>query len=205
MTWQTLTAYMIVVTVACLTPGPVVLLVLSQAMAQGAGRTLWAIFGIVAANTLYFGLSTIGIGAILFTFHDLFFVLRWAGTTYLVWLGLKDVFGKPRNFMLTDARDVPSGAQMFSKGFILQVSNPASWLFFTAVLPPFVDAKTAILPQIAVLTAVGNAIEFLVASCYALAAARLSRLVTRPSVALLITRISGLLLIAAALTIALSQ
>ena len=79
MTWQVWTAFAVLEFVLCITPGPAVLLVLSQALAHGAGKTVWTIFGILSANTVYFVVSATGLGAILAASYDLFFAIKWAG------------------------------------------------------------------------------------------------------------------------------
>src|SRR6185437_4363840 len=51
MTWQVWSAFALIETVLCLTPGPAVLLVLSQALTRGTARTIWSILGLLSANT----------------------------------------------------------------------------------------------------------------------------------------------------------
>src|SRR5664279_3041690 len=72
MTWQVWSAFFVIETVLCITPGPAVLFVLSQALTRGVGKTVWSIGGILASNTAYFILSATGVGAILLASYDLF-------------------------------------------------------------------------------------------------------------------------------------
>ena len=76
MTWQVWSAFFVIETAMCLTPGPAVLLVLSQALTRGAPKAVWSIAGILAANTVYFILSATGVGAILLASYDLFFAIK---------------------------------------------------------------------------------------------------------------------------------
>src|ERR1700742_5099128 len=121
MTWQIWSAFVLVETALCLTPGPAVLLVLSQALTRGAPKAVWSIAGILAANTVYFVLSATGVGAILMASYDLFFAIKWIGAGYLVWLGIGAFLGRSPALSIraADARPVPGG-RLLLNGFILQ-------------------------------------------------------------------------------------
>src|SRR5215831_19116604 len=89
-------------TVLCLTPGPAVLLVVSQAISRGAWAGLAATLGILTANTVYFALSATGVGAILLGSSGAFAIVKWLGAIYLVWMGAR--------MILTRSPDVTSSA-----------------------------------------------------------------------------------------------
>src|SRR5258706_14713473 len=77
----------------CLTPGPAVLFVLSHGLTRGGRASLWANAGILAANTFYFTLSALGLGAVLLASHKAFTLLKYAGAAYLVYLGVRTISG----------------------------------------------------------------------------------------------------------------
>src|SRR5438128_9090504 len=94
MTWQIWLFFVATEAVLSITPGPAVLYVLSQAIRQGPGKSVWASWGILSANALYFALSATSLGAVLVASYKLFFLIKWAGAAYLVYLGLASFFGK---------------------------------------------------------------------------------------------------------------
>jgi threonine/homoserine/homoserine lactone efflux protein len=203
MTWQIWSAFVVIETALCLTPGPAVLLVLSQALTRGTAKTIWSIVGILAANTTYFILSATGIGAILLASYDLFFAIKWLGAAYLVWLGISAFLGKSKTLSVREgaAASAP-GRRLFLNGFILQMSNPKALLFFTALLPQFIDPRSAVVPQVAILAITSVVIEFVVQLFYAVLAGRAAVLASQPRYARIADRVSGSLLIGAGIGMA---
>jgi threonine/homoserine/homoserine lactone efflux protein len=203
MTWQVWSAFVLIETVLCLTPGPAVLLVLSQALTRGTAKTLWSIVGILTANTAYFVLSATGIGAILLASYDLFFAIKWLGAAYLVWLGVSAFIGSSKTLSVRRSVGAPTpGRRLFFNGFVLQMSNPKALLFFTALLPQFIDPRWTIVPQVAILAVTSVVIEFVVQLFYAVLAGRAAMLVSQPRYARIADRLSGSLLIGAGIGMA---
>ncbi|HWD29723.1 MAG TPA: LysE family translocator [Rhizomicrobium sp.] len=203
MTWQIWSAFVLIETALCLTPGPAVLLVLSQALTRGAARAVWSILGILAANTVYFVLSATGIGAILMASYDLFFAIKWIGAAYLVWLGVGAFLGHSKALAIRAGSATPvSGARLFLNGFVLQMSNPKALVFFSALLPQFINPHAALWPQVAILAVTSIVIEFLVQAIYATLAGRAAHLAAEPRFARITDRVAGTLLIGAGIGMA---
>jgi threonine/homoserine/homoserine lactone efflux protein len=203
MTWQVWTFFAVTETALCFLPGPAVLFVLSQALNRGARLTIWSILGIIAANTVYFALSATGIGAILVASYDVFFAVKWIGAAYLIWLGVTAFFGKSQILSVAPAAaSRPPIGRMFVNGFVLQMSNPKALLFFTALLPQFINPHAAVWPQVLILALTSVVIEFFVQLLYAIAAGRASHLAARPAFAKITNRVAGSLMIAAGLGLA---
>jgi len=198
MTWQIWSAFVVIETALCLTPGPAVLLVLSQALTRGSLRAIWSITGILAANTAYFILSATGVGAILLASYNLFFAIKWFGAAYLVWLGVSAFVGKSKTLSVRagDASPV-HGSRLFLNGFILQMSNPKALVFFTALLPQFINPHAAIVPQVVILAVTSVFIEFFVQLFYAVLAGRAAHLAAQPRFARITERVAGTFLIGA--------
>ena len=203
MTWQIWSAFFLVETALCLTPGPAVLLVLSQALTRGTLRTIWSIFGILGANTLYFMLSATGVGAILLASYDLFFAIKWIGAAYLVWLGVSAFLGRSKALAVRPADAKPvADSRLFLNGFVLQMSNPKALVFFTALVPQFINPHAQIVPQVAILAVTSVVIEFVVQLSYAALAGRAAHLAAEPRFARITERVAGSLLIGAGLGLA---
>lgn len=203
MNWQLAAFFAVTELVLCLTPGPAVLTILSQALRHGPVRALWSILGIIAGNTLYFILSATSLGALLLASYQLFFAIKWVGAAYLLWLGMRTFFDRTSNLAVDTAPTARGGAAgLFGHAFVVQVANPKALLFFTALLPQFVDPGLAVAPQMAVLALIGVAIEFGVLLFYASLAAQATRLALRPRFARLTNRVAGTFLIGAGIGLA---
>jgi homoserine/homoserine lactone efflux protein len=197
-TWQVWSAFFVIETALCLTPGPAVLFVLSQALTRGTLKTLWAIGGIIAANTFYFVVSATGVGAILLASYNLFFAIKWLGAGYLVWLGVNAFLGKSKALSIRRGDATPvRRSRLVVNGFALQMSNPKALVFFTALVPQFINPHAAIIPQVAILAATTTFIEFSGQAFYASIAGRVTHLAAQPRFARITDRVAGTLLIGA--------
>ena len=191
-------------TTACLSPGPAVLLVMSQGLSRGVLASTWSSCGILAANALYFAVSATGIAAVLVGSKSLFNLITWVGAAYTVWLGIR-TFASSAAAVSASAGGSASSARMFTNGFVLQISRPGLLLFFVAVLPQFILPGSSVARQVLILAVTSIAIEFIVLSLYGFLAAQLGKLAIGARFVALANRVSGLMLILAAVALARSR
>ncbi|SEW12205.1 Threonine/homoserine/homoserine lactone efflux protein [Aliiroseovarius sediminilitoris] len=174
----TLLAFATVVVIAIATPGPTVLLALSNGSRYGVLIAFFGMGGAILSDLVLIGAVSLGLGALLATSQFWFSVLKWLGVAYLVFLGV--------SILRRRGRAGPKAARMevytrvdptsvFLRSFLVAVTNPKGYLFFTAFLPQFVDPSAAILPQYALLTAIFIAIDFAVMAAYAALGATTAR------------------------------
>jgi homoserine/homoserine lactone efflux protein len=191
--------------VLCLTPGPAVLFVVSHGLAGGGAASLWANAGILSGNTLYFVLSALGLGALLAASHDLFTVVQYAGAAYLVYLGIITIRGA--GLALKPAEDSAGrrGGEVIARGFALQAANPKALLFFTALLPQFIDPRQGIASQMVLLAVTSIVIEFIVLGMYGYLAARIAHLARSDRFVRSTNLVSGGLLVLAGAGLALAR
>jgi homoserine/homoserine lactone efflux protein len=203
MTWQIWLLFVMTEAVICITPGPAVLYVLSQAIRRGPGKSVWGTWGILSANTLYFILSATSLGAVIVASYKLFFVVKWLGAAYLVYLGLRSFFAKTSVLALPESSaDLRSGPRILRDGFFLQAANPKAILFFTAILPQFIDAHHNVAFQILVLGISSILVEFVILFVYGQLAGRALSTARSPRFEKLTNRIAGSLLIGAGVGLA---
>jgi homoserine/homoserine lactone efflux protein len=197
MTWETWLLYAATDAFAYLVPGPAALFIVSQALARGAGRTSWAILGVLSAEAMYFILSATGLALLLTASYDLFFAIKWLGAAYLVWLGIQAFRGQGSVFAVGRAGKPISRLRSALQGFVMNAANPKVLLFYTAIVPQFVNPHAAIVPQMLLLGVTGLSVGVVISGAYAVMAARMARRLAAPQYAKITNRITGSLLIAA--------
>jgi homoserine/homoserine lactone efflux protein len=203
MTWQIWLLFVMTEAVLSVTPGPAVLYVLSQAIQRGTAKSVWASWGILSANALYFTLSATSLGAVIVASYKLFSLIKWLGAAYLVYLGLRSFFVKTSVLSLPGSTGDPrNGPQILRDGFFLQAANPKALLFFTAILPQFIDAHHNVAFQILVLGISSILVEFVILFVYGQLAGRALSTARSPRFEKITNRVAGSLLIGAGVGLA---
>jgi threonine/homoserine/homoserine lactone efflux protein len=174
MTLTTLFLFSIVALVTIATPGPTVLLALSNGTRYGVRRAVPGMLGAVASDIVLVTAVALGLGALLAASEFWFSVLKWVGAAYLTWLGLQLL--RSNGGFEVPAGDQPNpqhGARkVFMKSFLVAVTNPKGYLFCSALMPQFIDPNAAQLPQYVAIGAVFCTVDFSVMLAYAFVGAK---------------------------------
>lgn len=157
-----------------LTPGPVVTLLVATGISLGRGAALAMIPGILLGDVVALTLSLLGVGSLLMVSAMLFTVVKWLGAAYLVWLGVR-MWREAAHLRTVQVGAVDPRA-MRRHGFLINVLNPKSILFFLAFLPQFVDPQASVPPQLALLGATFLVLGLIANTAWAAAAGSAARL-----------------------------
>ena len=140
-------AFLTVMLAMSMMPGPAILFAVAAGMSRGFKGALLATLGMNMAAMVWFVGSALGLVILAATVPWVFKVTGWLGVLYIVWLGVDALRGAlKQNVEPPRALKAPSAA-LFRDGFIVQVTNPKALLFFTAILPPFVEVDRPVWPQ----------------------------------------------------------
>lgn len=142
MTVSTWLLFLSVSLAAAFTPGPGVLMAISTAGTQGAGRALYSSAGNALGVFIVATTAVAGLGLILKTSALAFGALKLIGAAYLIYLGIKTWRQSSRDAGPAALAAAVQAVQMtrwatFRAGLLVAVSNPKAILFFTAVFPQF--------------------------------------------------------------------
>ena len=137
--------------VLLLTPGPAVLYIVARSVAQGRAAGLVSVLGIHLGTIVHMTAAAVGLSAVVVSSALAFAIVKYLGAAYLIWLGIRTLMSKDPD---PDTPAVPTGPlrRAFRDGFVVNLFNPKTAIFFLAFLPQFVDpARGALHGQILVL------------------------------------------------------
>ena len=176
-------------------PGPAVLLAISNAIAVGPRRAMISSMGNGFGLFIISGVAMAGMGVVLATSATAFMLLKLAGALYLVYLGIKQ--WRSKTSIVADA-PVALGAanpnsfwKLFRQGLTVALTNPKAILFFSALFPQFITPGEPVAVQFTVLTTSFVACAMLAHLFYANLARLLKSQLATPGRARLFNRISG--------------
>lgn len=204
MTLVTLLAFAAVAFVGIATPGPTVLLALTNGSRYGMRRALPGMVGAMLSDFVLIGAVALGLGTLLAASEFWFTVVKWLGAAYLAFLGvqmLRSTGSIGRAFDEAEAGTAATPKTVFAKSFLVAVTNPKGYLFFSAFLPQFIDPSAPQAEQYVLLALVFAAVDFVVMSGYAALGAQAVRLL-KTSGAAWLDRICGGALLALAASLA---
>jgi len=120
-----------------LTPGPNMAYLATLALSRGRSAGLIATAGVAFGLAVHATVAGLGAGVLIQQYPLLYDVLRWIGVGYLLYLAWE---GWQTERQVSPERAylaVPAGP-LFLRGFLSNVFNPKSILFFVSVLPTFI-------------------------------------------------------------------
>ena len=171
-------AFVALIAVLVLIPGPAVILVMQKAVTTGYRGALRVAAGVLAADLVWAAAAAAGVSAVIVASEPAFLVLRFAGAAYLIYLGARLLLA-PKDKLLPAAPaggedDTPALAgrpRAFRQGFLCEITNPKTLLAFTSVMPQFIPAGSSpLLP--ALLGVTFAALGFASLTLYSLVLAR---------------------------------
>lgn len=136
--------FLVAVTILELTPGPNMGYLASLAMTRGRVAGLVATAGVACGLTVHAVVAGFGAGALIQTSVLLYEVLRWIGVGYLLYLAWEG--WRSGEDIAPEKTDLAGAGALFVRGFLSNVFNPKSILFFVVVIPRFIGTDPGDLP-----------------------------------------------------------
>ena len=125
--------------VLIVTPGPNFLYILTRGVTQGRRAALVAASGLGAGVLMHTALATLGVAALIRSSYLAFRFIKYGGSLYLVYLGVRALRDRPDLFV--GVREIPERAhRILWESILTSMTNPKTILFFLSFLPQFVTA-----------------------------------------------------------------
>ncbi|OMH33891.1 LysE family translocator [Motiliproteus sp. MSK22-1] len=158
--------FLVIALVTVLSPGPGVILTLTNTLRGGVIAAIGGILGISIGTFVVAAVSASSIGLILNTSLLAFTLMKYAGGAYLVYLGVKLWKSPSVVIHSVDGRGKRKRVQ-FLEGLTLQITNPKAIFFFMSVLPQFIDYSSSYGGQFAILVTTYSILVIIIHLLYA--------------------------------------
>lgn len=162
-------------------PGPSMLFVLAQAVWRDSRSGMAALFGVQLGYVLWYVLAALGLGTLAREVPTAFTILAILGSLYLGWLGLQALRHAGKSGEDPRGPTRKRSAHPLRDGLVVAISNPKSLIYIVALLPPFVDPRNAVVPQLLLLGTIAISLDVALGLVYIAAGSRLSRAMSQPS------------------------
>jgi len=183
--------------IAVISPGPAVLLSVTNSVTYGFTKSIYSSFGNITGILIVSGTAVLGLGAVLQTSLLLFTILKISGAIYLIYLGFRqwnvrhNVFEKSNELN----KSIQQSHKSFIQGILVAISNPKAILFFTALFPQFLDLSKPVAIQFLVLTATFMLYSFIILVAYAIGAQSVKDWFAKGGRSIWFNRVSGAIFI----------
>ncbi|MCO5733592.1 LysE family translocator [Rhizobium sp. SSA_523] len=143
-----LASLMAIFSVAIVSPGADLAMVMRQSMVEGRQAAIITSFGIGAALMCHVTYTILGLGLIISQSVYLFNIVKWCGVAYLIYIGIKSLkAGKTDMTMTAGPQDAPasrpqSPIRAFMLGFAANALNPKAVFFFLSIFSTVVSLET---------------------------------------------------------------
>lgn len=162
--------YLTVVVLTSLTPGPAVLLAISNAISLGIRAAVYSSLGNILGLLLLSAAAMAGVGAVFKASALIFAVLKTLGAAYLIYLGIRQ-WRSTSNVFTSEStarlQQTSSPSKLINQGMLLALTNPKAILFFVALFPQFIIATQPLMSQFFALTGTLMMASFAVLTGYA--------------------------------------
>ncbi len=138
--WSTMILFITAALVLVFIPGPNSLYIVARSMNQGSGAGIISSLGVQVGTLFHVATAAFGVSALLLSSALAFNTVKYAGAAYLIYLGIKTLLSK-ENLVQTEKIKEDSLSRVFYQGFIVQLLNPKTALFFFSFLPQFVNVE----------------------------------------------------------------
>jgi RhtB (resistance to homoserine/threonine) family protein len=196
-----------VAAIVIVVPGPDTVVVTKNVLMHGRRAALGTSLGVSAGLSVWTLAAAVGVASVVRASAVAFTVLKLIGALYLIWLGVGALRAAAHAAVedqapTSDDRPKMTALGGFRQGFVSDLANPKIGIFFTSLLPQFVNPGRAVLLPFLLLGAIFVLMTVIWLFAYCLLAARAAQTLQRPRVKAALDRVTGVVLIALGIRLA---
>lgn len=183
-----------------LLPGPGLAVVLARTLTSGTKAGCAVVAGLILADLIFLAIAFLGLIAIASALGPFFEAVKYAGGAYLIWRGIQTFRHAskppeaPQNSVRGTNRDV-------GLGLLVTLGNPKAILFFSAMLPAFVDMASITIGNFFTISAIVIGVSGLVYGGYMVLALCTRQFIGSRRLTRRLNQIVGTVLIGSGMTI----
>ena len=161
--------FLLIAIITVLSPGPGVVLTLTNTIRYGAKDAVNGILGIAFGTFIVAGISATSLGLLLATSSIAFTIMKLIGAAYLIYLGIK-LWRSPSVKIELNEKISKNRKLQFIEGLALQLTNPKAIFFFMSVFPQFINFNHGYIAQFILLVVTYSILVVVIHLLYALLA-----------------------------------
>ena len=194
--------FLVTTVMLILVPGPAAITVAAQGASNNSKKAFMGVMGVASADVIFFALSATGIASLIIASNLLFSVIKWFGVSYLLYLGITALFSKSGAIKINVKTKESSRKKLFSQGLVVQLANPKALMYFSALLPQFIDPSEPILFQMVIMGASCLLADIVVYSLFSLLGEKLAKQQLKTWVVTAINKAAGITLVSTGIRMA---
>ncbi|MGI8745080.1 MAG: LysE family translocator [Bryobacteraceae bacterium] len=200
-----------------ITPGADTALVTKNVLSRGRLGAFFTTLGICLGCLTHATLSALGLSAILKSSEALFNIVKFAGALYLIYIGAMNLWSAWHGSPLPNGRGsvqsnraataslASARERSFLEGYITNLLNPKVSIFYLTFLPQFISPGQPVFRTSLLLAAIHITMGLIWLTLYAALLDRMSAVLLRSSVRRKLEAVTGGLLIAFGLRLAIQE
>lgn len=196
--------YFVIAAVTVFSPGPGVVMTLTNSLHYGLKGAFGGILGISFGALVIAAVSATSLGVLLANSTIAFTIMKCIGAAYLAYLGFR-LWRTPAFQFIEQSESNHGFGRNFFKGMTLQFTNPKAIFFFLSVLPQFIDSKINFAVQFSLMGLTYSVLIIVIHSLYALGAQRTRPWLTSETGGSVINRMGGTIFVVFAILLAISS
>lgn len=193
-------AFFIAILLLTMTPGLDTALVIRNTTRGGWKDGITCSFGICCGLFVHATLSAVGLSVLLVGSAELFTAVKTVGAIYLIYLGIQSIRSTFNQHQTTNAtieksKESKPLAVSFKEGFLSNILNPKTAVFYLALLPQFINPEYNALIQSLLMASIHFIIAMLWQGGIALLVEKAQEMMASEKVTKRIERVTGMVLI----------